>query len=432
MNALAVRRPLAASLVTALAAGAFVLGTDAARAESLGALEVTPGNGTDATGIALTTAAPCPEPATNLIVSVKGTGFPAEGQIVVSNSPIATYAASQTGGIVVPLTQTMRDYASTAGFTTLTGRYDFTLTCRPAFGSATYGDFSAPIWFTSDTTYQSTAPVTRTSTTLAVAPAAPVVEGTAVKLTATVAPATAAGTVRFLDGATPIGAPVPVTGGTATLTTSALTAATHGLKAEFVPADPAAVTGSASAALSYTVKIKAPVVTAAAKVTGTTKVGSAVTCAVGFNGASTVGYSWLRDGAVIAGVTGRTKALIPADHAHKIACRAQGTNTTGSAVSTSPAAVIGLGPAVKNTVRPTISGAHRTGRAETARPGTWTPAATTYTYVWSRDGRAIRGATRAAYTPTTADRGHKLTVTVTARRAGYANGTATSGWVRVG
>ncbi|MFJ7073076.1 Ig-like domain-containing protein [Streptomyces sp. NPDC098781] len=433
MQVKAVRRPLAATLVTALAAGALVLGTGGAEADVLGAMEVTPATGTDTSGISLTTSAPCPDPATNLIVEVRGSGFPADGQMVVGNAPISTYATAPNGGIVVPLSDTMRNYAGVAGFTTLQGRYDFTLTCRLAFGPANYGQFTAPIWFTSDTTYQNTAPITATTTKIAASPAGPVVQGTSVKLTATVAPAAATGTVRFLDGTTQLGGPVTVTGGgVATLTTSALAVGTHALKAQFTPADPATYGGSTSTALSYTVKIKPPAVVSAAKVTGTVRVGSTVTCAVSFSGASSVTYSWLRDGVVLSGATGRTRALGAADRAHKIACRAKGTNSTGSTTSTSPSVTVALGPALKNGTKPSFTGTRKVGYRQTAKPGTWSPAAQSYSYVWKRDGRAISGATRSTYTPTRADRGHLLSLTVTAKRAGFANGTATSASVRIG
>ncbi|MET7713140.1 Ig-like domain-containing protein [Streptomyces sp. NPDC005407] len=426
------RRPLSVALASLLAAGALALGTTGARADVLGSMEVTPATGTDTSGVTLTTAGPCPAEATNLIVSVAGSGFPAEGQIVVSNSPIETYGSTGNGGVVVPLTQTMRDYASTAGFTTLQGRYDFTLTCRAAFGSTTYGDFTAPIWFTSNTAYQSTAPAAATTTTLAAAPVSPVVQGTAVKLTATVAPAEAAGSVRFLDGATQLGTPVAVAAGTATLSTTGLAVGTHALKAEFTPSDPAAYGSSASAALSYTVKIKPPAVTTPAKVTGTAKVGSTVTCTVAFGGATSIKYVWLRDTAVISGATARTRTLVAADYPHKTSCRAIATNTTGSTTATSPAVSVGIGPALRNWTRPSITGTPKVGYRQTARPGTWSPAATSYSYVWKRDGRVISGAVRATYYPTRADRGHLITVTVTAKRPGYAWGYATSRAVRIG
>ncbi|MER6123396.1 hypothetical protein ABT173_12135 [Streptomyces sp. NPDC001795] len=134
-----------------------------ASAADAAAMEVTPATGADTSGITLTTSAACPADATNLIVSVKGSGFPSGGQIVVGNSPITTYGTVQNGGIVVPLTQTMRDYANTAGFKTLQGRYDFTLTCRKAFNGTSLGDFTTPIWFTSNTAYRNTDPAGPTS-----------------------------------------------------------------------------------------------------------------------------------------------------------------------------------------------------------------------------------------------------------------------------
>ncbi|MET9729554.1 Ig-like domain-containing protein [Streptomyces sp. NPDC006458] len=432
MHAKAARRPLAATLVSVLAAGALALGTSGAEADPIGSMEVTPHAGSDTQGMALTTSAACPAPATNIIVGVKGQGFPATGQIVVGNSPISAYAPSPSGGIVVPLTSTMRDYASTAGFDTLTGRYDFTLTCRGAFGSTTYGEFTAPIWFTTDTTYQDSAPSTATTTTLTASPANEVVEGKPVTFTATVAPAAASGTVQFRDNGQALGSPVTVAGGQATLTTGTLSVGTHKLTAAFTPAD-AAHGASGSAELTYKVKIKPPAVVSAAKVTGTVKVASTVTCEVTFNGASSVAYSWLRDGSTISGATARTRKLTSTDYKHKIACRAKGTNSTGSTTSTSPqAGPVAVGPALKNTAKPSISGTHRAGYKQTARPGSWSPSATSYSYQWLRDGRAISGATRSTYTATRSDRGHKLTVRVKAKRTGYSTGTATSAAVKIG
>ncbi|MEV6005971.1 LPXTG cell wall anchor domain-containing protein [Streptomyces sp. NPDC051976] len=160
-------RPAAAglgSIVLACGVAAGVMAASTAHADVLGAMAVSPATGTDTSGVTLTTAGACPSDATNIIVSVTGSGFPAAGQNVVSNSPISTYQSTPSGGIAVPLTQTMRDYANTAGFSTLKGRYDFTLTCRAAFGSSTFGDFTASMWFTSNTTYQNTDPSLPTGT----------------------------------------------------------------------------------------------------------------------------------------------------------------------------------------------------------------------------------------------------------------------------
>jgi hypothetical protein len=202
----------------------------------------------------LTTSGACPANATNVIVSVTGSGFPAAGQNVVGNSPISSYGTDANGGLIIPLTQTMRDYANTAGFSTLTGKYTFVVTCRTAFNATSLGDFPASVWFTSNTAYQNTDPAAKTPTTtsLAVSPASPVTAGTNVTLTATVAPASAAGTVQFRDNGAALGAPVTVNNGTATLNTTALAAGSHSLTADFTPTS-TSLDVSSSTAVSYTV-----------------------------------------------------------------------------------------------------------------------------------------------------------------------------------
>ncbi|MFE0625841.1 Ig-like domain-containing protein [Streptomyces sp. NPDC058864] len=435
MKITTVRRRLSLVLAAAIAAGGVaVAAAGTARAEVIGSMEVAPATGTDLSGISLTTSALCPEEATNLIVKVQGAGFPAEGQNVVGNSEIAIYQPAPGGGFSVPLMQTMRDYAKDAGFDELKGRYDFTLTCRRAFGADTYGDFTTAIWFTTGTTYQSTPPPvqTATTTTLAAGPASPVVQGTAVKLTATVAPAAAGGSVRFLDGTTPIGSPVTVSNGAASLTTSALGVGTHALTAAFTPADAAAYKPSASAAHPYTVKVKPPVVVKAPKVTGTVRVASKVTCSATFGGATSYAYAWLRDNKAVSGATAQTRGLVPSDYKHKFACRITAKNSTGSTTATSPAVTVGVGPALRNTKLPTISGTAKAGKRLTARTGSWNPAATSYGYEWRRDNKAIRGATHSTYTLTKSDRGHRVTLKITAKRSGYTNGSAVSKSVRVG
>jgi hypothetical protein len=94
--------------------------------------------------------------------------------------------------------------------------------------------------------------VTATSTTLSVNPPSSANLGTAVTLTAHVSPAGAAGSVDFTDGATDLGSGTyDAASGTASLTVSTLGEGDHSLKATFAPTDPAAFTGSASAAQSY-------------------------------------------------------------------------------------------------------------------------------------------------------------------------------------
>lgn len=95
--------------------------------------------------------------------------------------------------------------------------------------------------------------VTTTSTTLSTSPTSPTSQGTPVYLTATVRPATATGTVQFKDGTTNLGPPVTVANGTASGTTSSLTARSHQLTAGFTPTDPATHGPSTSPPVTYVV-----------------------------------------------------------------------------------------------------------------------------------------------------------------------------------
>ncbi|MFD6139749.1 S8 family serine peptidase [Promicromonospora sp. NPDC060271] len=82
------------------------------------------------------------------------------------------------------------------------------------------------------------------------------------------------------------------------------------------------------------------------------------------------------------------------------------------------------------TPAPVISGDdYRVGVPLTVTTDAWTPAAS-FTYQWRRDGRAISGATGTTYTPTGADEGHPLTVTVTGTADGRIPTTATSAETR--
>ncbi len=91
-------------------------------------------------------------------------------------------------------------------------------------------------------------------TTTALAVTGPLTDGGRQTLTATVAPAEAAGTVRFLDGGSELGA-VPVDGGTAVLEV-ALPVGGHDLTAELVPSG-GGYLGSTSATVTVTVLARA-------------------------------------------------------------------------------------------------------------------------------------------------------------------------------
>ncbi len=87
-----------------------------------------------------------------------------------------------------------------------------------------------------------------------------------------------------------------------------------------------------------------------------------------------------------------------------------------------------FGPTLTSTfsdARVVVNGYVTPGQVITAT-GVFTPAATTTTYQWYRDGQAIAGATQRGYSVTAADAGHTLEAKATAKRLGYADVTAVS------
>lgn len=83
-------------------------------------------------------------------------------------------------------------------------------------------------------------------------------------------------------------------------------------------------------------------------------------------------------------------------------------------------------PPMEVTRPPAVTGRAAVGEKVTASTGGWSPTPTSYAYQWAANGTAIRGATGRSYVIPAAVLGKALTVTVTATRAGYAPGKATS------
>jgi len=154
--------------------------------------------------------------------------------------------------------------------------------------------------------------------------------------------------------------------------------------------------------------------TAAPKISGTPKVGLALTASTGSwsLGSLTYKYQWLANGAAIAGATGRTYTPGPDQYNQKITVRVSAARSgykTVNATSASTAA-IDRG-SFTNKTGPAIVGTARVGSSITASPGTWSPAGN-YHYQWKLGSEPIAGAKSATYTPTAAELGKKLSVAV--------------------
>lgn len=162
-------------------------------------------------------------------------------------------------------------------------------------------------------------------------------------------------------------------------------------------------------------------------ISGKAAVGSTLTAKPGKWGATGVGftYQWYRNGSAISGAKKATLKLGSADAGKTITVKVTGKKagyTTASATSAKTAKVL----RVFSAPAPKIGGSVKVGSTVSASVGTWKPKASTVKYQWNRDGKAIRGATKAKYKITSADAGRKLTVSVRGSKSGYVTTTKTS------
>jgi len=180
-----------------------------------------------------------------------------------------------------------------------------------------------------------------------------------------------------------------------------------------------------------------PVKQTSPTLTGVPRVGRTLTCTTGtWSGSPTFTYRFLKNGVVTqTSTTKRTLTLVPSDLGKSVACRVTATNSAGSTTFTTPAVKVLLGAAPVATTKPKIvySGTPTVGKLFTAYKGIWSPKATySYVYIWKRGTTIVKqGATATSYRTVSLDRGKTITLTVKAKRTGYATGTAVSAGVKV-
>jgi hypothetical protein len=121
-----------------------------ALADPIGGVIVIPGTGSNLDPLRLRTSAGCPTPATAYYATMRGQGFPPDGQTITSNTQAGL---SHRIGFDVYVALVMQDYAN-ANHTTLAGRYDITVYCINRVTQKSYGEFIGSLEFTSPTAYQ--------------------------------------------------------------------------------------------------------------------------------------------------------------------------------------------------------------------------------------------------------------------------------------
>lgn len=136
-------------------------------------------------------------------------------------------------------------------------------------------------------------------------------------------------------------------------------------------------------------------------------------------------YQWYRDGKPIAGATAKSYTVVTNDVGHKLTVKVTATRSGYASASKTSAATLVL-KQFSVTPKPYLTGIPVRGNVLTAHVGNYSPKADAFTYQWLRNGKVITGATKSTYALTKADRGAKVAVKVTAKKAGYLSVTQTS------
>jgi hypothetical protein len=151
--------------------------------------------------------------------------------------------------------------------------------------------------------------------------------------------------------------------------------------------------GSASAtSAAVTVSTTAPPTsTTAPAISGSSIVGSTISCATGtWTGSPTsFTYAWTANGSPIAGATASSLAITQAPGV-QLRCVVTAANAGGTASATSSPLPVPPIPAPANTTPPTLLGSVGVGATLVCSPGTWT-GSPTLAYSWSANGVTIPG-----------------------------------------
>jgi hypothetical protein len=169
----------------------------------------------------------------------------------------------------------------------------------------------------------------------------------------------------------------------------------------------------------------------AVRITGAAKAGATLHARTGSWGTAKVAlhYQWLNDGKAIRGATKATYKLRASDVGDRVSVRVTGT-AAGLPDASVTSAGVKVYRALKHSPKPRISGTAKVGHKLTAVAGSWGPKVH-LSYRWYRDGKAIPGADEKRYTVKKADRGDRITVSVTGKRIGYLTETEVSSAKRV-
>lgn len=169
--------------------------------------------------------------------------------------------------------------------------------------------------------------------------------------------------------------------------------------------------------------------TAPPALTGTPRVGSVLQASPGAWSVADVAtaYQWRVGGALVPGATSSTLTLTEDMLGKRVrvavtASRLGYPTTVATSTASSPVAV----GRILSTSPPTVSGDPRVDATLTADAGQWNTTPDAVSYQWRAGGKAVPGAVGASYVPSPDQVGLDVSVTVTARKSGYAEVAVTS------
>ncbi|PJJ48197.1 carboxypeptidase family protein [Mumia flava] len=188
-------------------------------------------------------------------------------------------------------------------------------------------------------------------------------------------------------------------------------------------ATPFTVTGGTHA--KHTVRLRSG---AAPSVSGTVRNGRTLTASAGAwsKAGLSVSYRWKADGRAITGATKRSFTVSNAQAGKRISVTQTAKDSEGRQWYARTSRATGKVVGTLKSSKPRIKGKAKKGRTLRAKAGSWGPGAVKLSYRWTRNGKAIKKATRAKYKVTKRDVGKKIRVSVTGRKASYTTAKRTS------
>jgi len=164
-------------------------------------------------------------------------------------------------------------------------------------------------------------------------------------------------------------------------------------------------------------------------ISGTTRVGSTLTAkSTGtWTEGTELAYQWKANGTAISGATGTTYKVKSSLVGKKLTVSVTGTRAGYTTREVTSAASATIAKGVFTAPKPTISGTVKVGKTLRAYVGAWSPKATTYSYKWYANGKAISGGTKSTVKISKSLAGKRITVKVTGSSAGFTTKSVTSG-----